>query len=174
MKSKQPRKQRKKRFQAPLHRRQKIMSVSLDKKLRKKFNRKSMPVKKGDKVEVLRGDFKGIRSKIKELDLRNLKVTVEDVKREKTEGTEVHVLLEPSNLKIVDADLSDKKRQKIVKRVEGKFEVKKKKKSKEKKKSKKKKKEKGHKCPYCDKVFKNKQDLNSHEQKEHKKYTKEV
>lgn len=172
MKSRQPRKQRKRRSQAPFHKRDKLMSVSLDKKLRKKYKRRRMPVRKGDKVEVLRGDFKGIRSKIKDLDLKKLKVTLEDVKREKTEGTEIHVPLEPSNLKIVDADLSDKKRQKIVKRVEGKFEVKKKKKKE--KKEKKKKKEKGHKCPYCGKVFENKQDLNSHEQKEHKKYTKEV
>lgn len=168
--SKQPRKQRKKVYKAPLHRRQKLLVATLDKKLRKKFNKRSMPLRKGDKVEVLRGSFKGIRSNVRDVDLKRLKVTLEDVKREKVEGTEVHIFLNPSNLKIIDPDMSDKKRQKIVKRVKGEFEVKKK----EKKKEVKKEKIKGYKCPYCGKIFENKVELNEHVAKEHKKYVKEI
>jgi len=169
--SKQPRKQRKMLYNAPLHKRQKLVSVMLDKKLRKKFNRRSMPVRTGDKVEVLRGSYKGIRSSVKKVDLKLLRVTLDEVKREKTDGTEIHVPFHPSNLKIVEPDMSDKKRQKLIQRVKGKFEVKKIGKKEEKKIEKK---ESGFKCPYCGKIFDNKNELNEHENKEHKKYTKEV
>lgn len=169
--SRQPRKQRKKLYSAPLHKKQKLVSAMLDKKLRKKFNRKSMPVRKGDRVEVLRGNYKGVRSNVKKVDLKLLQITLEEIKKEKTEGTEIHIPFHPSNLKIIEADMSDKKRQKIIQRVKGKFEVKKVEKKEEKKVDKK---EKGYKCPYCEKIFDNKNDLNEHEKKEHKKYTKEV
>jgi len=173
MVTKQPRKQRKRLYQSPLHKRQKLVNVALDKKLREKFKRRSMPVRSGDKVEIMRGNYKGIRSNVRNVDLKSLKITLEEVKKEKTEGTEVHVPFHPSNLKIVEADMSDKKRQKIVQRVEGKFEVKKKE-PKEKTKKEKKEKEVGYKCPYCSKTFENKKELNEHESKDHKKYTKEV
>jgi len=169
--SKQPRKQRKKLHNAPLHKRQKLVSVMLDKKLRKKFNRRSIPVRTGDKVEVLRGNYKGIRSNVKKVDLKLLQITLEEIKREKTDGTEIHVPFHPSNLKIIEPDMTDKKRQKIIQRVKGKFEVKK---VEKKEKKEEEKKEKGYKCPYCGKIFDNKNDLNDHENKEHKKYTKEV
>jgi len=155
----QPRKQRKRRYEAPLHRRQKMVAAPLSKELRKKFNRRSLPLRKGDKVEVMRGEFKGIKSTVREVDLKKLKVILEDVKRKKTDGTEVRVPLDPSNLMIIEPDMSDKKRQKLVKRVEGKVEVKPKKLE---KKEEKKKEEVGFKCPVCGERFENKRDLNVH------------
>ncbi|MBC7119559.1 MAG: 50S ribosomal protein L24, partial [Methanobacteriaceae archaeon] len=62
--SKQPRKQRKFLHNAPLHIRHKIMSANLSKELREEYNRRSLPVRKGDKVEIMRGDFKGHQGKI--------------------------------------------------------------------------------------------------------------
>jgi len=169
-KSSQPRKQRKKIYTAKLHKRQKLVSVNLDKNLRKDYKRRSMPLRKGDKVEVMRGKFKGIKSKVKSVDLKKLRVYLEDVKREKTDGTEVSVPIHPSNLKIIEPDMNDRKRQKIVERVRGKFEVK----PEEKKKETVEKKEKvvGFKCPICGEVFDNKNDLSIHESKEHKNYMK--
>ncbi|MCD6478206.1 MAG: 50S ribosomal protein L24 [Candidatus Aenigmarchaeota archaeon] len=168
--SSQPRKQRKMLYEAPLHKRQKLVSVNLDKDLRERFNRRSMPVRVGDKVEVVRGKFKGMRSKVKKVDLRKLMVTLEDVKMKKVDGTEINVPIHPSNLKLIEPDMSDRKRQKIVERVEGKFEVKKVKE--EKKEVEKKEEVKGFKCPVCGKVFDNKNELNDHMIKEHKEYVK--
>ncbi len=155
----QPRKQRKRRYEAPLHRRQKMVAAPLSKELRKKFNRRSLPLRKGDKVEVMRGEFKGVKTTVREVDLKKLKVILEDVKRKKTDGTEVRVPLDPSNLMIIEPDMSDRKRQKLVKRVEGKVEVKTKKLE---KKEEKKKEEIGFKCPVCGERFENKRDLNVH------------
>ena len=168
--SSQPRKQRKMLYEAPLHKRQKLVSVNLDKDLRERFNRRSMPVRVGDKVEVVRGKFKGMRSKVKKVDLRKLMVTLEDVKMKKVDGTEINVPIHPSNLKLIEPDMSDRKRQKIVERVEGKFEVKKVKE--EKKEVEKKEEVKGFKCLVCGKVFDNKNELNDHMIKEHKEYVK--
>ena len=45
--SKQPRKQRKLIYKAPLHIRHKLMSVKLSEELREQYKRRSLPVKKG-------------------------------------------------------------------------------------------------------------------------------
>ncbi len=161
MKTVQPRKQRKRRYEAPLHKRQKMVSSPLISTLRKKFNRRSMPIRKGDKVEVMRGEFKGIKTSVRKVDLKKMKVMLEDVKKTKTDGTEVRILIDPSNLRIIEPDMSDKNRQKIVRRVEGKFEVKKQKVAK-KKEEKVKEEKTGFKCPVCGEVFENKKDLNVH------------
>lgn len=117
-KSKQPRKQRKAIYEAPLHKRQKLMAAHLSKELREKFGKRSIPVRKGDEVKVMRGDFKGKKGKVVKVDLKKLRVYVDSVTRKKSTGEEVKVPLHPSNLMIINADMSDKKRVKIIERVE--------------------------------------------------------
>lgn len=169
MKTKQPRKQRKRLYEAPLHKRQKMVAVNLSKELRKKLKKRNMPVKKGDRVEVMRGKHTGMKSLVNEVDLRSLMVTLEDVKKNKTDGTEIRVRIHPSNLMIIEPDMTDKKRQNIIKRVEGEFEVKK---PKTEKKEEKTKKEAGFNCPVCGQNFKSKMELNEHQEKEHKEFMK--
>lgn len=171
MKTIQPRKQRKRVYDAPMHKRQKLVSVGLEKKLRKKFNRRTMPLRKGDKVKIARGSHKGIISVVNDIDLNKRRVILEDVKRAKTDGTEIRIPINPSNLILIEPDMTDKMRQKIVRRVKGEFEVKKPKTEKKDNKEKKvEKKESGLKCPVCKKEFRNKTELNAHVEKEHKEY----
>ena len=114
--SKQPRKQRKYRYNAPLHKRQKLMSAHLAKDMRQQYKRRAMPLRKGDEVKVTTGEFKGRYGKVESIDLANLKVKVENIKKKKVSGEEVMVSLEPSNLMITKMYLDDKKRFKSVKR----------------------------------------------------------
>ena len=116
IKSKQPRKQRKYRYNAPLHIRHKFISVNLNKELRKKYNRRSFPLRVGDSVKVMRGGFKGKIGKISKVSLRDLKVYIEGLKRKKSDGKEVQIPFEPSNLQIISLNMEDKKRLKIVER----------------------------------------------------------
>ena len=169
MKTTQPRKQRKMVYNIPIHRRKLLVSVGLEKKLRAKFNRRTMPVRKGDKVKVLRGSFKGVTSIVNKVDMEKKCLLLEDVKRSKTDGTDVRIPINPSNVILIEPDMTDKKRQEIIKRVKGKFEVKK---PKTEKKESKESKEKvsGFKCPVCKKEFKDKTELNAHVEKEHKEY----
>ena len=110
--SKQVRKQRKYRHNAPFHVRHNFLSAHLSKDLRKQYERRSFPLRKGDEIEVMNGKFKGTKGAIERVDMKELKVYVDGIKVKKTDGREVVIALEPSNLKIIRFDLSDKRRQK--------------------------------------------------------------
>jgi large subunit ribosomal protein L24 len=116
MKSKKPSKQRKMLFQAPLHKRHKLLSAHLSKDLIVKWNRRSLSVRKGDEVKVMRGKFKGTTGKISKVDLKRLKVYIENVKRRKVSGEEVHVPVSASNLLLVNPVMDDKERLEIISR----------------------------------------------------------
>jgi len=119
IKSKKPSKQRKFLYQAPLHIRHKLLSAHLSKELRKEWNRRSLSLRKGDEVKVMKGKFKGTKGKISRIDLKELKIYIENVKRRKVSGEEVHVPIRPSNLLILNPDLKDPKRKKILQRSKG-------------------------------------------------------
>jgi large subunit ribosomal protein L24 len=116
MKSKKPGKQRKAIYQAPLHKKHKFLSAHLSKDLRKQFNKRSLPVRKGDEVKVMRGKFKGTTGKILRVDLRKLKVYVDNVKRKRVSGEEIHVPVHSSNLLIINPILEDPRRKKVIER----------------------------------------------------------
>lgn len=119
MKSKSPRKQRKMVYQAPLHRRQKLIASTLSEELRKQLGKRSLGLRKGDEVKVMRGTFYGSKGKVGKIDLKRLKVFIDGIKRKKVSGEEVLVPFHASKLMITKADLSDKKRQKIIERAKG-------------------------------------------------------
>ena len=106
----QPRKQRKALYTAPLHIRSKIMSANLSKDLRADIGKRSLPIRVGDKVQVVRGDFKGHEGKVESIDAKRYKVTVEGVTLSKPDGNAVLLPIHPSNLMIIEADLKDERR----------------------------------------------------------------
>ena len=106
----QPRKQRKALYTAPLHIRRKIMSANLSKDLRAEIGKRSLPIRVGDKVQVVRGDFKGHEGKVESVDAKRYKVTVEGVTLSKPDGNAVLLPIHPSNLMIIEADLKDERR----------------------------------------------------------------
>ncbi len=114
--SKQPRKQRKYRYNAPLHKRRIMVSVHLQKPLRKEYGKRSLPARKGDEVRIMRGKFSGTSGKISRVDLKALKVYVDNAKVKKVSGQEVEVPLDPSNLMITKLEFDDKKRRTFLKR----------------------------------------------------------
>ncbi|NIO44571.1 MAG: 50S ribosomal protein L24 [Candidatus Aenigmarchaeota archaeon] len=116
MKSKKPRKQRKALYKAPLHKKHKLLSAHLSKDLIRKWKKRSLPVRKDDEVKVMRGKFKGTTGKISKVDLKKLKVYIENVKRKKVSGEEIHVPIHPSNLLIINPVMDDKMRLKVINR----------------------------------------------------------
>ena len=108
--SKQPRKQRKALYNAPAHARGKHLSATLSKDLRADLGKRSLPLRSGDKVRVLRGDFKGHEGEVLTVDYGSYKVTIEDVTLAKPDGTSTFLPVDPSNLMIIDADLKDDRR----------------------------------------------------------------
>lgn len=116
--SKQPRKQRKARYEAKLHTRQKWLAVHLDKELRTKLKtkRRSVPVREGDRVKIMRGENRGKSGKVSKVDLRYSKVYVEGIVRKKGKGGEAPVPIDPSKLLMIEAGFADKMRSKILER----------------------------------------------------------
>ena len=100
--SSQPRKQRKYRANAPLHLRKEFVNINLSKDLRKKQKKRSIQAKKGDKVKIMRGKFKGEVGKILEVKLKDSKIIVEGMQVKKQDGSKVHIKLQPSNLQIIE------------------------------------------------------------------------
>ncbi len=120
--SKQPRKQRKYLANAPLHIKRKFLSVNLVKTLREKHKTRNVPVRKGDKVKVMRGSYKGKSGKVVEVKIKLGKIYMENVQRKKLDGSSVNVPIKASNLQILELNTEDKKR-KLGKREEVKKET---------------------------------------------------
>lgn len=108
--SSQKRKQRKFIFNAPLHIKHKLVNVTLSKDLRKEHNVRSVPVRSGDTVEVMTGQFKGKSGKVSKVSLGRTKVYVEGAVMKRRDGTDAMYPIHPSNLTVIKLDLSDKKR----------------------------------------------------------------
>ena len=108
--STQPRKQRKYRYNAPLHVQQKFMHAHLSSDLRKKYGTRNVQLRSGDKVLVLRGQYKKKEGKVTRISLKRGQVFVEGIEQIKKEGSKIPIPLKVSNLMIVSLDLQDKKR----------------------------------------------------------------
>lgn len=106
----QPRKQRKAWALAPLHVRRKQVASHLTEALILKYNRRALPLVKGDVVRVMRGAFRGHQEKIASIDLKLRKVTVEGVTITKADGKKKAKPVDPSNLLIMKLNLTDKLR----------------------------------------------------------------
>src|SRR3990170_1663941 len=113
---KNPKKQRKQLFNAPAHQRHKLMAAPLSAELIASKGVKSLPVRKGDTIRVMRGDHKGFEGKISRVDLKNFRVYVEGLTREKVDGTTIFVSVHPSKVMIRNIGLDDKWRKEILKR----------------------------------------------------------
>lgn len=108
--SKQPRKQRKYRYNAPVHIRTAFLHVHLSKVLREKYHCRALRVRVGDTVKILRGSFKGKEGKVNRADARRSKVYVDDIDRIKKDGSKVFIALQPSNLLLINVVTTDKRR----------------------------------------------------------------
>jgi len=111
-----PRKQRLSLYAAPLHLRRKLLNAKLSPELQKKLGVKRLPVRRGDTVLIMRGDFKGVTGKVVKVDLKRVRIFVEGATRTNSRGQTVYYPIHPSKVMIVDVDLSDKARQKLIER----------------------------------------------------------
>jgi large subunit ribosomal protein L24 len=98
--SKQPRKQRTRTRDAPLHERHKQVRATLSEDLREEYGRRNARVNAGDTVEVLRGDYAGESGEVMTVDLKSGAIHVEDVTVEKADGEETPRPLDASNVRI--------------------------------------------------------------------------
>ena len=108
--SKQPRKQKKYLANAPLNIRRKFLNANLSKELRKKYGKRSLPLRKGDSVKIMRGKFKKKTGKITIVYTKKMKVEIENMQIKKQDGSKANVRFNPAFLQIIELNLEDKKR----------------------------------------------------------------
>ncbi|MDF2955196.1 50S ribosomal protein L24 [Candidatus Alkanophaga liquidiphilum] len=116
LKSTQPRKQRLARYEAPPHVRRKFLSAPLSRELREKYGRRNLPVRKGDTVRILRGDFRDKEGKVTAVDVKRGVIFVDGVVVAKADLSEVPRPIPPSNVMITKLELKDKWRARILER----------------------------------------------------------
>ena len=109
--TRQPRKQRNQKRDAPLHEKQKQVRATLTADLREEYGQRNVRVNAGDTVEVLRGDHAGEEGEVLKVDLRDEVIHVEEVTVEKTDGEEVPRPLDASNVRVTDLNLEDEVRE---------------------------------------------------------------
>lgn len=117
--SKKPSKQRKILFTLPHHRRVKLMEAMLSKDLAEDLGVKKLPIRKGDNVIVISGEFKGSEGAITKVDRKNYTIQVKELSIEKADGAEYNVPIHYSNVVITKIE-KDKWRSKIIERRAGK------------------------------------------------------
>jgi len=110
MSSKKPKKQRKFLFSASLKERKRFVKAHLSKELRKELGLRSITVRKGDSVKIVRGEHKKFSGKVSGIDRKKFKVFIEGLKVKKSDGTEKPLGVQASNLLVVDVYRDDEKR----------------------------------------------------------------
>ncbi|KAI1795925.1 translation protein SH3-like domain-containing protein [Ganoderma leucocontextum] len=109
------RKSHKAHFSAPSSVRRKIMSSSLAKDLRGKYNTRALPIRKDDEVRIVRGKYKGREGKVTQVYRKKWVIHVDRVQRDKSNGATVPIGIHPSNVVITSIKL-DKDRRAILDR----------------------------------------------------------
>jgi len=113
---KNPRKQRKRLFNAPAHIRHKLMAAPLSKELAASRGTRTLPVRKGDTVRILRGDKKGFEGKVSRVAPNEYRIYIEGSTREKVDGTNIFLPVHPSKVQIRNLNLEDRWRKDILAR----------------------------------------------------------
>merc|ERR1719152_507479 len=113
------RKCRKAHFSAPSSVRRKIMSANLSSELKNKYQVKSMPIRKEDEVQVVRGKFKNRDAKVVQVYRRKYLIYLENVHGEKRSGATFPVGIHASKVVITKLKLDKDRRSLLARKKEG-------------------------------------------------------
>jgi large subunit ribosomal protein L24 len=91
-----------------------LLSAPLSSGLQSRHGVKSLPVRKGDTVRIVRGDFTGIEGKVTEVDRTRYRLYVEGVTRDKVSGTSTKMTVHASKVQITNLSLDDRWRSKSI------------------------------------------------------------
>lgn len=108
--SKSPRKQRRRIRNAALHERKSLLKCRLDEFLQEEYGLRSLVVKKGDLVKVMRGQFRDTEGKVTGVSYKKVRVFLDNATITKADGKEAPVPVHPSNLILVKLELDDERK----------------------------------------------------------------
>jgi ribosomal protein uL24 len=128
-------KQRKRHFQAPAHRVHRQFTVPVDGVEAKYPNIQRMTVRKGDRVEIDRGQgteggytdkdtkVKFVQGKVARVDYKRHLVFIEDLKMRKRGNKVADRPVDPRNITILTFDVSDKRRKALLDKMDARGEA---------------------------------------------------
>lgn len=103
-------------FNAPAHLRHRLMGAPLSNELAASKGAKTLPVRKGDTIRIKRGDNKGFEGKVSRVDLKEYRIYIEGLTREKVDGTNIFIPVHPSKVEIRNLNLDDDWRKDVLRR----------------------------------------------------------
>jgi len=112
--SRLPRIQRKAMYNADLFERHRKMSVALSKELRRRYGRRSLPVRKGDTVRVLSGSYVGREERVAKVNLQKYSVTLDNVTGKTADAKLKPLPIRTSHLVLTKLNLADAWRRRIL------------------------------------------------------------
>ncbi|KAH7648574.1 hypothetical protein FG379_000599 [Cryptosporidium bovis] len=101
---------RKNHFATTSTQRRELMSSPLSKELRQKYNVRSLPIRKGDEVMVIRGSSHDYEGTVTCVRRKKFVINVERITRNKTNGETVPIGIHPSNVVITKLKLNKDRR----------------------------------------------------------------
>ncbi len=113
MKTKNQKLQRKGLLYAPLHKKKKSMHVALSRDLRMQLKRRSLGIRKGDEIRIIKGKFKNTQGTVTKVDLKNMKIYIDTAVVKKKSGGQVQVPISTAKLRITKLITTDKNRQRL-------------------------------------------------------------
>ncbi len=112
--STQPRKQRRTAFNASSFDRHRQLTVALSRDLRSRYKRRALPLRKGDTVRIISGSFKGREERVSKVDMRSLRVTLDNVTIKKVDQKLKPLPIRSNHLILTRLNLADPWRRKIL------------------------------------------------------------
>lgn len=115
----QRRKQRKAHFSAPSHAKYTLMSSPLSEDLQKEHGVQSLPVRRDDTVEILRGSNKGTSGKVNTVYRKKWCLYIEKIQKQSKKGGVIRIPIEASNVRITKLFLTEDRKSLIQRKREG-------------------------------------------------------
>ena len=111
-----PGKQRRELYNAPLHKKRNFISAHLEEKLLMKYDKRAVPVVKGDTVKVMRGAFRGHEDKVAKVIVKKRYLEIEGLMMAKADGNKIAKPIHSSNVMVTKLNLTDKWRRRKLER----------------------------------------------------------
>jgi large subunit ribosomal protein L24 len=93
-----------------------MLKCRLDEFLQEEYGVRSMVIKKGDLVRIMRGQYRDTEGKVTAVDYRTIRVHLESATVTKADGKEANVPIHPSNVMLVKLELDDDRKKLLEKK----------------------------------------------------------
>jgi large subunit ribosomal protein L24 len=107
---------RKRRYNAPIHKKRKFVSAPLSPNLRAEHGTRSMTVIVDDTVSITKGDRRFAEGKVLRVDNKSSRIYIEGVTRSRLDGSTVQIPIRPDNVMITRLNMDDPWRRRIMER----------------------------------------------------------